>query len=189
MGRMNCIKKWQIPGRGFHALGFAFVVLGLILGKMSFGGGEVLPSPAPVPSVTASPIAHATLSSDEQAKLRKSFSESQRNQLRGLIHRQKMELRSLRHSLKARKKEWQAEEKGKRHEFFQKNQKGPDRRDYVKGFLARQKEMLAAHDLELARKREAQKLELTSMKANQQEKLRIFMEHIGRNERPPLNLW
>lgn len=146
------------------------------------------PVPSPSPSLSSGPKTNL-ISVPEGRQLRAEFLKAQRTEFRSLEHRLKLELEQFKAVEKAKKKTWDEAEKQKRRNFFDKNLHGAERRTYMKDLIARRKTYL--DELAQARKlkNEEVALQIKNLHSQQDEKRMKFEESLGRNERPPVELW
>lgn len=80
-------------------------------------------------------------SSSEAKKLVKEFHRAQSSQMKALIHQQRLDLKELKATLKTEFKEIKSKEKENRKKFFEEHSKGSEKREYMKGFIARMKKL------------------------------------------------
>lgn len=137
--------------------------------------------PAPTPSHAPTPR--------QSFDLRNQFMKSQRQALKALEHQSRTELQELEVSQRARRREWDVTEREKRREFFKANEKGADRRAYIKDFVARGKEFNRALDVERTEKRASIKASLLKLKEQQKAKRQAFEAALKRGETPSQDLW
>lgn len=158
------------------------------MAKMSEVTG-VVPNFSPSPSPSPSPSVVAPLLPDEAKMLWKQFKRAQDAEMKGLEHRQKLELQELKASQSARQKDWDLKEKEARHKFFGENRDGPSRRVFVKDFLERRKSMHSLLTQELHNRENDQKVRRESLRVEQAEKKTQFEKLIASSVRPPADLW
>lgn len=149
---------------------------------------SVLPSlsPSPLPSPSHSIV---PLLPDEAKSLVKQFKKAQQAEMKGLEHRQKLEIQELKASQSARQKEWDLKEKEARHKFFAENREGPVRREFVKDFLERRKSMHSILKQEMHDRENDQKVRRESLKAEHTDRRTQFEKLTSSGVRPPADLW
>lgn len=182
----------MIPNLITEGLGWS-LALGLFLFSPSLPASPVSnPSVVALPSPTISPepaSAPALVTKTEAKTLLREFNRALHAESRALDHRQKFELKDLRASQAARKKEWEARERETRRDFFAKNAKGPERRAYIQDFLERRKTL---HKMMAEEKRERVRIHDVRRKAlreDQTTRSKEFNAYLNRGERPPERLW
>ena len=181
------------PGRRFSGLGL-FFLLGSVVQSLSADARvhrtEVEPSPRPLASVVPAPSPGANAVTRDQARtLFQAFVRAQRSEMQALEHRQRIELKELKASQAARKKDWETKEKEARHLFFKEHTKGPERRAYVKEFLERRRTLLALMADERSQRVHEYDVRRKAIQDDQRQKLKEFREVLGHGERPPETLW
>ena len=148
-------------------------------------------TPSPLPSLAPSPMPSLVmpLLPDEAKSLLKQFKKAQDAEMKGLEHRQKLELQELKASHSARQKDWDQREKESRHKFFGENREGPARRVFVKDFLERRKSMHSLLSQELQDRENELKVRRESLHSEHAEKRSQFEKLIALGKRPPTELW
>lgn len=153
--------------------------------RATSGVNASIPAPSPLPSGMAS----KKMSAAEAAVLLREYRKSQYTQLKGLEHRQRSESKELKASQAARLKEWEIKEQAARHKFFEQNQEGPKRREYVKDFIERRKSLQSILADEKTKRTHEQEVRYKSTKDEQAQKLIDFKSYLDRGELPPQELW
>ena len=148
------------------------------------------PSASPVALAVPSPVPSATpLTEAESRTLMREFVRAQRSEVKALEHRQRTELTELKQSQKVTRKEWEQREKTARHKFFEENEKGPERRVYVKAFLKRGDDFRAAQKSELNERKKQHAQALSDLKAAQAKRLKEVEGLLRQHIRPAESLW
>lgn len=152
----------------------------------------VVPSPPATPqaSPAPSPLAEAApLTDKERKELRREFDRAQATQLKALDHRHKAELRELDAAQKARFSEWQEKEREARRAYFKEHEKGPERREYIRGLQARRLEFVGELKAEREKRKAEQNERRSALVVQQKQNRAAFQEALAKGERPPANLW
>lgn len=183
------------------AVGFKHYLALTLLGSLApafSGSGAVRAAESVAPTVSPSPDVismgqgaadPSPISVTDGNSLLRQFRRDQELELIQLGNDQKAEIRALKSTQKLQLKGWEAEERKARHAFFAKNTKGPDRRAFVKDYLARRASYL---DGQAAQRGELVKLHTVQheqLKQRQLEFLREFQKSLDRGEKPDRSLW
>lgn len=184
--------KAKSPGRAI-ALGFLLFCAPLFPSPVPAAESAqpaVSPVPSPVPSVVA-PVEEAPrkITQTEARSLLSAFKKAQATELKALEHRQKFDLKELKASHSARKKEWEAREKEARHTYFKENTKGKLRRVYVKEFIQRRKALLSIFGDERARRKNEHQVRRNAVVEEQRAKLKMFQNALDQGVEPRRDLW
>lgn len=139
----------------------------------------------PNPQATAQP----PISPKDAKKLESEFLKAQRNELKALEHRQKIEMQNLKAEQKNRRNAFEKTEQGKRHQFFVDHPNGPDRRAYIQDFMARRQVMLNIQGDERNERQREQRAAHQALKDDQQVRLQEFQDFLRHGQRPPDRLW
>lgn len=129
------------------------------------------------------------LTTKDVQTLRKEFKKKINKELSDLTSLQKRNRAQAKRERKASFKIWNQEEKKARHAYFEANQKGADRREYIRGFIERRDVILAKNAEEEKEIQTQQQKDLRQLKKNQAERLKTLEDHLNRKERPPQELW
>jgi hypothetical protein len=190
-------KDSRVGSGGYRSPGFSFswwiglLALGIVTGYSAIAESPT-PAATPVPTASVAPVeapAVAKLTAADAKSLLKEFQRAQSSELKALSHRQKLELRELKAAQKARQKEWERREKEARHKFFAQNHKGPDRRAYIKDFIARRESFIKMISDERSQRSNEQDVRIRSLRQDQGARLREFKEALQKGERPADRLW
>jgi hypothetical protein len=144
---------------------------------------------APVYALEESMPKPSELSVIEVKKLHFEFTKAQKTEIKALEHQHKMEIDELKASQRARLREWEQHEKEALKEFTAKKPKGPEMRDYIKDRKERRNALLKLQQDEMDKKRTEHSNSINQIKYDHTNKLKEFMEHLSRKEKPPENLW
>ncbi len=154
---------------------------------------SVLPSDSPSPALSplpnGSPQPNRSLTQAERAMLLSEFKKAQRSELKGIQHRQSVEMTELAASQKARYNEWNEAEKAARRKYFSENTKGADRRAYVQDFSKRRDDFLKLMAQEKTARAAENTARVEALKLDHAGKLKEFQEFLSKGERPPSHLW
>ena len=169
------------------------MALGLLY-SMSVTGAE---SPLPATSPSASGITAATGSTGptgiitpiDAVKLLKEFKIAQAAEFKAMDHLQRSELKELKFSQAARRKEWLKKEADTRHKFFLDHTQGPDRRTYVQDYIDRRSALFQILADEYKQRLQEQDVRRRSLKDEQAQKLKEFQERLAEGKRPSAKLW
>jgi hypothetical protein len=150
---------------------------------------SVVAAPSPGASPSQSAAAPETITPGVGKRLLREFQAAQSSELKGMKHRHKLELKELKASQAARKKEWEKREKEARHKFFAENRRGPDRRAYITDFIERRRAFFQMLTDERNQRVHEQEVREKALKNDQAQRLKEFKEALARNEAPPTRLW
>ncbi len=152
-------------------------------------------------SVTTSPVPQTTAqlrSADisiplgdkiDIKQLRVTFIRALESESRALQHRQKLELRELRESQKARKKDFERREKEARRKYFKETSEPKSRRQYVQDFQQRRRSLLEIFKLETKTRASDHQVRRESLDGEQKNRLKEFDDSLKTGMRPAETLW
>jgi hypothetical protein len=129
------------------------------------------------------------ITADQAKSLLAAFKRAQASELKALDHQQKLEIAELKASQKARQKEWEQKERETRHQYFEANTHGPDRRAYVRDFLQRRKAFLSLLTNERKQRMAENDAHKKSLKQDQDQKEKLFQQQLSWGQRPSEDLW
>ena len=156
------------------------------------------PAPALPPSASAAPAAIAPiaapatsdiLSPGDKKKLPSEFKKAQSNEEKAFDHQEKAALKELNASQSAALKAWRLQERNERRTYFDQHLSGPDRRQFVQGYLSRKKafDQNQKDDLALAKRTWREKRE--ALKSLQKDRELQFKTALNQDKIPNANLW
>lgn len=125
----------------------------------------------------------------EIKRLHFEFTKAQKTEIKALEHQHKLEIDELKSSHRARLREWEEHEKAALKEFTGKKPKGPEMREYIKNRKERRNALLKLQQDEMEKKRQDHSNAINRIRYDHGNKLKDFMEHLSRKEKPPENLW
>jgi hypothetical protein len=144
---------------------------------------EALPPGGGAPSVAPSP-SPVSISREEKAKIYFDFKKKLSEEERIFEKDEKSKRRELIRMQNDRRKQWRESERKARRLFFETHQSGPDRRQYVQGFVKRKKAFDADEKHEWVEFNRKQSEDRKTFRISRQERTRRVSEALERNERP-----
>ncbi len=129
------------------------------------------------------------ISLEDGRRLFSQFQKAQKEEMKALIHQQRFELKEMKASQTQRHREWEKREREARHQFFRDHMQGPERRAYVKDFVARRKALLSMMKNERKERVRAHEVRRKAVKDDQAARAKEFIESIKKGQRPPQALW
>ncbi len=125
----------------------------------------------------------------ETRRLTSELERAFKNEVASLNQPGRVEMRELKSSQRARRNDFDSQEKSKRHEFFATAPKGPEIREYMKAFKERQKTLFQGFDDELKKRHYEADIKLKSLRADQELRSHAFKEQLQAGKRPESGLW
>ena len=169
------------------------LALGLLYSLSVTGAESPLPITSPSPSGAVTQVGSTgpsgTVTPTDAVKLLKEFKAAQAAEFKAMDHLQRSELKELKFSQAARRKEWLKKEADSRHKFFLDHAKGPDRRTYVKDYIDRRTALFQILADEYKQRLQEQDVRRKSLKDEQLQKLKDFQEALTAGKRPSDKLW
>jgi hypothetical protein len=173
-----------------HTAVLGFAAIGLALAAAPLPAPHPLPSPSASPGMPfVAPTPAVPMTPKLRMQLAREFLRAQKGELKALEFRQRFELKELKASQQARLKDWERKETEARHQYFAAHSAGPDKRAYVKDFVERRKAFLQILVDERAARARDQQVRADSVKSDQAGRLKVFIEHLDRGEKPNDDLW
>jgi hypothetical protein len=114
---------------------------------------------------------------------------AQHDELRALDFRQRFEIKELKASQAARRREWENRESAAFHEFLKQGKKGPEIREYTKDRKARHSAFLQLLNEEIAQRSQNHQVHYNSVRMDQEARFKEFENYVNRGEQPPQRLW
>ncbi len=125
----------------------------------------------------------------EMKKLHFEFMKAQKSEVKAVEHQQKMQMDELKASQRAQLREWEEKEKTALKDFTAKKPKGPEMRSYIQNRKERRNALLKLQQDEMDKKRQDHTNQINRIRYDHSVKLKTFMDHLSRKEKPPENLW
>ncbi len=141
------------------------------------------------PVASATPLALAPITPDEKKKLPLEFKRAQSSEERAFDHQERASIKELHAAQSAALKSWRSEERKTRRKYFDEHSSGPERRQFVQGYLSRKKAFDQAQKDDLASAKRNWKSKREELKQTQKERDTQFKAAIEQNLRPAANLW
>lgn len=141
------------------------------------------------PSVEGTAAATYPLTEKDKKTLLSEYNRAQANEEKALRHLQRSQMKELTAAQSQRVRTWHEEQKNARRDFFDKHLSGPERREYVQGYIQRKKDFDQSVKVEYdtARKSWAEKVE--QLKTRQKEQRKKFKASLDQGKRPDATLW
>lgn len=183
--------------------GYGYCWVGVVLCVFSQSNGAFCASPdpsaSPVKSPSVSPVPVSvpvssilplpSLRPEEGAQLLKEFDRALKTEMQALKHRQEFELKELKASQAARQKEWDSKEITARHEFFAKNDKPPEKRQWVHDHIMRREMMLKMMQEEYDQRKSQHEVHEKTLATDQEMRRKAFRQFVNNKQMPPARLW
>ena len=147
------------------------------------------PVESPSASPAASPVLSATVTPEEKKTLSKEFKRALSNEEKALSHRERSEMKQLSAAQATKLKNWREGERGTRRKYFDQHMSGPERRDYVQGYLKRKEAFDQSQLDELAQAKKDWKVRHEELTKSQKEREAIFQKSLDQDYRPAASLW
>lgn len=128
-------------------------------------------------------------SNSEAKKLLKEFHKAQTSQLKALVHQQQLDLKELKTTLKTEFREVKAKEQAARKKYFEEHSKGPEKREYMKQFIARMKKLESDHAHALEDRKKSQRDAKEALQKEQNAKRLQFETALKGGTIPTDSLW
>src|SRR5690606_31778890 len=174
--------------RGFRGArkGFFLASLFWVLGSAGAFSADSEPSVenSPAPSRQSSPALSVS-----PEKLLVEYRRSQTSQRLSLEHRQELEIRELKTSQAARKKEWDVNENLVKEIFLSKKPTANEKAAYFTDLKERSRLFQELLERELKDRQEFNRTRRENLRQRQNDALTQFQEYLKRGENPPQDLW
>ncbi len=167
---------------------FVPILWSFVLGGVC-SAGTPIPGPSQVRQSAVQVPVVIKISSNESKALLSEFTKAQRTEIKALEHRYKFEMRELKASQNARRREWEKKEQEARHHFFADHSQGRDRRAYVQDFIRRRELLTQMLTDERTQRIHDQEVRSAAVSEEQASRLKSFKQALDQGVRPPLDLW